>query len=385
VDEVKIDALVNLAGELIVAKNGIAHLAKRLQDEVGDHDLARAVRREHDTIERLAGEMHAAILQLRMVPVAQVFRSFPRLVRDMSQRLEKKVRLVTHGETTESDKAVVDRLFEPLLHLVRNALDHGIESPEQRRSAGKDEGATITMQASRVGDRLVVEVVDDGRGIDPAIVRRRARERGIIADDELAALPDEQVIDLIFSAGFSTAAEVSDISGRGVGMDVVRATVERIGGRASVTSRFGVGTTVRLDLPMNIALSRIMVVEAGGQMFGIPMDAVTETVRLGRDRISRIKNNDGFVLRDRVVPICSLAELMKLPAGPTPAADTRLVLVTEISGKVTALEIDAIQDRLEVVLKPLQGLLANARGYAGTTLLGDGRVLLVLDLKEVLQ
>ena len=385
VDEVKIDALVNLAGELIVAKNGIAHLAKRLQDEVGDHDLARAVRREHDTIERLAGEMHAAILQLRMVPVAQVFRSFPRLVRDMSQRLEKKVRLVTHGETTESDKAVVDRLFEPLLHLERNALDHGIESPEQRRSACKYVGATITMQASRVGDRLVVEVVDDGRGIDPAIVRRRARERGIIADDELAALPDEQVIDLIFSAGFSTAAEVSDISGRGVGMDVVRATVERIGGRASVMSRLGAGTTVRLDLPMNIALSRIMVVEAGGQMFGIPMDAVTETVRLGRDRISRIKNNDGFVLRDRVVPICSLAELMKLPAAPTPAADTRLVLVTEISGKVTALEIDAIQDRLEVVLKPLQGLLANARGYAGTTLLGDGRVLLVLDLKEVLQ
>jgi two-component system chemotaxis sensor kinase CheA len=165
----------------------------------------------------------------------------------------------------------------------------------------------------------------------------------------------------------------------------VRATVERIGGRASVMSRLGVGTTVRLDLPMDIALSRIMVVEAGGQVFGIPMDAVTETVRLGRDRISRIKNNDGFVLRDHVVPICSLAELMKLPAAPTPAADTRLVLVTEISGKVTALEIDAIQDRLEVVLKPLQGLLANARGYAGTTLLGDGRVLLVLDLKEVLQ
>ncbi|MGZ3329352.1 MAG: chemotaxis protein CheW, partial [Xanthobacteraceae bacterium] len=211
------------------------------------------------------------------------------------------------------------------------------------------------------------------------------RERGIIADDELAALPDEQVIDLIFSAGFSTAAEVSDISGRGVGMDVARATVERIGGRASVMSRLGVGTTVRLDLPMNIALSRMMVVEAGGQVFGIPMDAVTETVRLGRDRISRIKNNDGFVLRDRVVPICSLAELMKLPAGPTPAADTRLVLVTEISGRVTALEIDAIQDRLEVVLKPLHGLLANARGYAGTTLLGDGGVLLVLDLKEVLQ
>ena len=383
-DEGKIDALIGLAGELIVAKNGIAHLVKRLQDEVGDHELARVVRREHDAIERLTGEMHAAILQLRMVPVAQVFRSFPRLVRDMSHRLEKNVRLVTVGETTESDKAIVDSLFEPLLHLVRNALDHGIESPEQRRTAGKAESATITMRASRAGDRFIVEVIDDGRGIDPAAVRRRALERGRLASDALAALPDVQVIDLIFSPGFSTAAEVSDISGRGVGMDVVRATVERIGGRASVTSRLGAGTTVRLDLPMNIAISRIMVVEAGGQIFGIPMDAVTETVRLGPDRISRIKNNDGFVLRDRIVPICSLAELMNLPEARTPGLDTRLLVLTDIGGKMTALEIDAIQDRLEVVLKPLQGLLSNARGYSGTTLLGDGRVLLVLDLKEIL-
>jgi two-component system chemotaxis sensor kinase CheA len=291
---------------------------------------------------------------------------------------------VTDGETTEADKAIVDRLFEPLLHLVRNALDHGIESPEQRRTAGKAEGATVTMRASRAGDRFIIEVIDDGRGIDPAIVRRRARDRGVIGDDELAALPDDQVIDLIFSAGFSTAAEVSDISGRGVGMDVVRATVERIGGRASVISRVGAGTTVRLDLPMNIAMSRIMVVSAGGQIFGIPMDAVTETVRLTPDRVSRIKNNDGFVLRDRIVPICSLAELMKLPQARPPGFDARLVIVTDISGKVIALEIDAIEDRLEVVLKPLQGLLSNARGYAGTTLLGDGRVLLVLDLKEIL-
>ena len=384
VDEGKIDSLIGLAGELIVAKNGIAHFVKRLQDEVGDHELARVVRREHDAIERLTGEMHAAILQLRMVPVAQVFRSFPRLVRDMSHRLEKNVRLVTVGETTESDKAIVDSLFEPLLHLVRNALDHGIESREQRRTAGKAETATITMRASRAGDRFIVEVIDDGRGIDPAAVRRRALERGRLASDALAALPDVQVIDLIFSPGFSTAAEVSDISGRGVGMDVVRATVERIGGRASVTSRLGAGTTVRLDLPMNIAISRIMVVEAGGQIFGIPMDAVTETVRLGPDRISRIKNNDGFVLRDRIVPICSLAELMNLPEARTPGLDARLLVLTDIGGKMTALEIDAIQDRLEVVLKPLQGLLSNARGYSGTTLLGDGRVLLVLDLKEIL-
>ena len=384
VDESKIDALFNLAGELIVAKNGFAYLARRVGEEFGGHELARDVRREHDAIERLIGEMHAAILQLRMVPVAQLFRSFPRLVRDMSQRLEKKARLVTRGEATESDKTIMDRLFEPLLHLVRNALDHGIESPGQRRAAGKTETATITLEASRIGDRLVVEVSDDGRGIDPAIVRRKAHEQGLLASEDLAALSDEQVIHLIFSAGFSTAAEVSDISGRGVGMDVVQTTVEQIGGRVSLTSHVGAGTKVRLDLPMTIAMSHIMVVEAGGQVFGIPMDAVTETVRLTPDRISQIKNNKGFVLRDRIVPICSLAELMSLPLAPVPPSDTQLVVVTEVGGKIAALEVDAIRDRLDAVLKPMQGLLSNARGYSGTTLLGDGGVLLVLDLKGLM-
>ena len=305
VDEAKIDALVDLAGEFLVAKNGLAHLAKRVEDELAGQDLARAVRRQHDVIDRLSSELHAAVLQLRLVPVAQVFRPFPRLVRDMSQQLKKSVTLVTEGETTESDKTIVDSLFEPLMHLVRNALDHGIETSQQRREAGKPPGATLTLRAARTGDRFAIDVSDDGRGIDPVVVRRKAEEKGLLTAAELEALSDEEAIDLIFSAGFSTADKVSNISGRGVGMDVVRTTIERIGGRVSLKSRAGAGTTVSLDLPMNMALLQIMVVEAGGQVFGIPMDAVTETVRLTSDRISRIKNNDGFVLRDRVIPICS--------------------------------------------------------------------------------
>jgi two-component system chemotaxis sensor kinase CheA len=190
-------------------------------------------------------------------------------------------------------------------------------------------------------------------------------------------------MELIFSAGFSTASEVSDISGRGVGMDVVRSSIERIGGRASLRSQLGAGTTVSLDLPMNITMLRIMVVEAGGQIFGIPMDAVSETVRLSPEQISRIKNNDGFVLHDRVVPICSLAELMNLPPRNSTNAEARLVVVAEIGGRITAIEVDAIRERMEVVLKPMQGLLSNARGYAGTTLTSDGAVLLILDMKEI--
>ena len=383
VDETRIDMLFNLTGELIVAKNSFAHLARRIEAEIGGNDLARAVRREQEVIERLAGDLHAAVLQLRMVPVAQVFQSFPRPVRDMARQLNKRVALVTEGETTESDKAIVDRLFEPLMHLVRNAVDHGIEAPEQRRAAGKPETGTVTIRASRASDRFVVEVSDDGRGIDPDIVRRGASERSLLTADELAALSNEQVLDLVFSAGFSTAAQVSDISGRGVGMDVVRTALGQIGGRVSLTSGVGTGTRVRLDLPMSIAMTRVMVVETGGQVLGIPMDGVTETVRLTPDRISQIKSNDGFVLRDRIVPICALADLMSLPRQPAPDSGVRLLIVVDTGTKIAAIEVDAIRDRLEVVLKPMQGLLANARGYAGTTLLGDGRVLLVLDLKEI--
>jgi two-component system chemotaxis sensor kinase CheA len=384
VSEAKIEALVNLAGELVVAKNALTYSAKRVASELAGREIAGSIRRDHDAIDRLVGELHGTILQLRMVPARQVFQSFPRLVRDISRQLGKKVELVTRGDGTEADKTIVDRLFEPLVHLVRNAVDHGVESPEQRLAAGKPGTATVAIEASRVGDRFLLQVADDGHGIDPAIIRRNAFEKQIMPSEELEALTDEQVIELVFAPGFSTNAGVSDISGRGIGMDVVRTAVEQIGGKVSLQSKLGTGTTVWIDLPTNIAISRIMVVETGGQLFGISMDAVSETVRVAPDRISRIKNNDGFVFRDRVVPIVALAELMKLVEQKKEPAAPRLLVVLEVGGKIAALEIDGIRDRLDVVLKPMQGLLAGARGYAGTTLLGNGQVLLVLDIKELL-
>jgi two-component system chemotaxis sensor kinase CheA len=382
VPEARVDALINLAGELMVLKNSFAHLARQVEAEAGP-DLSRAARREHDAIERLAADFHDAALSLRMVPVGEVLRRFPRLVRDLSQRLDKKVELVTRGETTESDKAIVDRLYEPLLHIVRNALDHGIEAPDARRAAGKPETGSITIAASQAGDRIVIEIADDGRGIDPSAVRRKAEERGLMPRETLLALPDEQVLGLIFTAGISTAAQITEISGRGVGMDVVRQTVEQIGGKVSLASRPGAGTSVRLDLPVSIATARIMVVETAGQRFGISMDSVTETVRVKPDRIRPIKNNEGFVLRDRLVPICSLAALMGL--GETRSSgDARLLIIVEAGAKIAAVEVDSIRDRMQAVLKPMQGLLSATRGYAGTTILGDGSVLLVLDVKEIL-
>jgi two-component system, chemotaxis family, sensor kinase CheA len=383
VSEAKIEALVNLAGELVVAKNALAHSARRVEEELG-RGVTESIRRDHQAIDRLVLELHGTILQLRMVPVGQVFQSFPRLVRDISRQLGKKVEVVTRGDSTEADKTIVDRLFEPLVHLVRNAVDHGIENPTHRVAAGKPETATVSIEASRIGDRFVVRVADDGRGIDPGTIRRKASEKRMMPPEELAAMTDEQAVELIFAAGFSTTSEVSNISGRGIGMDVVRSTVEQIGGRVSLQSRTGIGTTVQIDVPTTIAMSRIMVVETGGQLFGISMDAVSETVRVTPDRISQIKNNNGFLFRDRVVPIVALAELMKLPPQTKDSAAAKLLVVMEAAGKTAALEINAIHDRLDVVLKPMQGVLAGARGYAGTTLLGSGQVLLVLDIKELL-
>lgn len=381
VDEARVDALVNLAGELTLLKNRFAHLAKMIDPAERDH--AQGLRREVEALERLDRDIRDGVLRLRMVPVAQLFQSFPRLVRDIARKLDKQVELVSDGESVETDKAVIDLLFEPLLHLVRNALDHGIEPAAERRAGGKSDVARLTLRASQAGDRLVIEVIDDGRGIDPKAVRRRATERGLLSAAEIAALSDEQAIELVFAAGFSTAAEVSELSGRGVGMDAVRAATAGVGGRISLASKPGLGTTARLELPSRIATLRVMVVEAAGQRFGVPIEAVSKTLQLTPDRISRIKNNDGFVVDERVVPICALAELMQLPAPAPSPGRTRLVVLAETDGRVAGIEVEAIRDRFEGVVKPMTGVLAGARPFAGTMLLGDGTVLLVLDLKEL--
>jgi two-component system, chemotaxis family, sensor kinase CheA len=393
IEEAKVDRLIDLAGELIVAKNGLNALASRADAELGEHAIARAIRTQAAAIDRLVGQAHQAAVQLRMVPLAQMFRRFSRVVRDGAQELGKSVELVLSGEDTEADKAIVDAMFEPLLHVVRNALDHGIETPQQRRAAGKPEQAQIAMRALHQGDQVVIEIGDDGRGIDPAAVRRKAREQSLVSDEEARELADEQIIQLVFSAGLSTSAEVSQMSGRGVGLAAVRGAVERFGGSAKVESRPGHGTTIRLALPLSMAFMRIMTVRVGGEVFGVPIEAIAETVRLPRTHIVQIRDGEAFVLRDKIVPTCRLDRLLELPgadqsrgrgAGHADEADDALILVTDAGGQTAGIEIDGIGERLEVVVKPMQGLLAEASDYAGTTLLGNGRVLLVLNLGAVL-
>jgi two-component system chemotaxis sensor kinase CheA len=383
VDQEKVDALMNLVGELVVAKNSLPFLARRAEQHYGLRELGREIKDQYGVIDRIAQELQGAIMAVRMMPVGQVFDRFPRLVRDLSRKLNKQVELVIEGESTEADKNVIECLFDPLLHMVRNSLDHGIETSDERAASGKPAAATVRLVARHEGDQVVIEVIDDGRGIDPEVIKRKAYERGLLDEARLATITDDEATMLVFAAGFSTAEQVSDLSGRGVGMDVVRNTVEKAGGRIAMTSAKGRGTTVRLSLPLSMAVSRVMTVALGDRLFGIPMDLIHGTVKVPRRDVARIKGREAFVLRDRVVPLVRLAQLLEIP-DTTGGADEIAVLVVRVDGQTIGLGISSFGEGMEVILKPLGGMLANIVGYAGTALLGDGRVLLVLDLKELI-
>jgi two-component system chemotaxis sensor kinase CheA len=383
VDIERIDALVSLSGELGVARNALAHAADLAAAGADPKALAILLKDQHAVLGRLVDDLQHAVLNIRVLPLRHVFQRIPRLVREMVVALGKPARLITEGDATEADKAVVESLFEPLLHVMRNALDHGIETPEARAAAGKPPSATLRLSASREGDRVVVVVEDDGAGVNVERVRQVAAERGVASPDKLAAMNEQEVVDLIFAPGFSTAGEITNLSGRGVGMDAVRNAIERLGGRVTVESRAGHGTTVRFILPFTVMMTRVMTVEAGGQMFGVPMEAVVETARLELDSITAIGAARAFVLRDRTIPLIDLAPTLGR-AEATKPRECLHVVVAAVGGQIGGLEVDRLGEPMEVMLKPLDGLLAGAPGVAGATLMGDGRVLIVLDLPSLL-
>jgi two-component system chemotaxis sensor kinase CheA len=282
VDQAKIDSLMNLIGELVVSKNSLPFLAKRAEEIYGSREMSREIKEQYAVIDRLAQELQRSIMAVRMLPVSDVLERFTRLVRDLARKLEKQIDLKIEGEDTAADKTIIEALGDPLIHLVRNSIDHGIELPADRVDANKPETATILLKAYQEGDQVVIEVSDDGRGIDPEMIRQKAIEKGLITEEQAGALSDQDAINLVFLPGFSTVKKISDLSGRGVGMDVVRNAVEKVHGEVTISSRKGEGTTVRLSLPLSMAVSRVMMVETADGLFGIPMDAIAETVRVPR-------------------------------------------------------------------------------------------------------
>jgi len=386
VEQAKVDRLMNLIGEMVVARNGLPYLAARAENQFGVRELAREIKAQHAVINRIVEEMQDAIMQVRMTPVSFVFQRFPRLVRDIARRLGKEVELVLEGESTEADKNVIEALADPLVHIVRNSLDHGLELPDVRLAAGKPASGRLVIGARQEADRVLIEVADDGRGIDPQAIRRKAWARGLIDEQQAERLSDQEAVELVFLPGFSTAEQVSDLSGRGVGMDAVRSAVEKLGGSVRLSSQPGQGTRLQLSLPLSMAVTNVMIVESGGAQYGVPMDLVVETVRIPAAEVHTIKQHRTAVLRGRIVPLMSLNALLALDRPQRHnEQDEMATLVLRVHGQYLGLVIDDFREVVEVILKPMGGILGSLSAYAGSALLGDGSVLMVINPKELLQ
>jgi two-component system, chemotaxis family, sensor kinase CheA len=381
----KIDRLMELIGEMVVAKNSLPYLASRAENEFACRELAREIKANHSVVNRIAEEMQDAIMQIRMLPVGTVFQRFPRLVRDLSKRLGKQIRLEISGEETEADKNMIESLSEPLIHLLRNSLDHGIELPGVREKAGKSPEGLIAIHAWQDSDRVYISIRDDGAGIDPKRLKQKALEKNLLAQDKLDSMQEKDLLQLIFLPGFSTASQVSEVSGRGVGMDVVRSAIARVNGQVDLQSVIGQGTTLTLSLPLSMAVNKVMMIDVAGQQFGLPMEVVVETVRVPIEDIHHIQNQLAIVLRGKITPLLSLHGLLGVTEQPVANSENELaVLVCRVGQDTLGVIVDGFDSTIDILLRPLDGVLANMHQYAGSALLGDGTVLLILNLTEMM-
>ncbi|WP_254514745.1 chemotaxis protein CheA [Novosphingobium sp. G106] len=378
VDSARVDALGDALGELLVALNGIAPLAD--QAAAIDRGLAANIRSVQANLERVTGVLHTSVSAVRAVALEPTLRRLPRLVREIAETLGKSVEFEITGQNIEIDKQIADGLFEPLLHLVRNAIDHGIEDSGIRISSGKPAAGRVTLGFRRDGDMIVARLVDDGAGMDPARIRHVALERGALTPDAAENLSDAGALRLIFAPGFSTAQQVTELSGRGVGMNAVEIAVEALRGTIDIESAIGSGTTFSMRFPANALTQRLLVIEAGGDRYGVSLDQIIETVGIENEKLMPVGEGIACVLHGRTVPVLSLASLLGSTERDQP--NVKLV-VTRSGGEPVALRVDGFGQRIDTLVRRPTGMLASVPGVIGSALLGDGGVLLVLDLPEL--
>jgi len=385
VDHHKLDHLMNLIGELIINRNRYALLARALeegQEEV--HVVAQQLTETTYAMARISDDLQDTIMNVRMVPVQTVFSRFPRLVRDLSRKSGKRVELITEGEETELDKSVVEEIGDPLVHLVRNAVDHGLEDEEDRVGLGKSPSGHVWLRAYHKGNSVAIEVEDDGRGIDPEKMRSVAVRKGVLTAEEAANLDDREAIELIFHPGFSSAEKVTDISGRGVGMDVVKTNIKNLKGSVHTQSESGKGTKLTLTLPLTLAIIDALMVEVAGETFAIPLDAVSETTKIKAEKLADVNSRKAVTLRGEVLGVVELSELLDLPPYPEERSILPIVIVHDNDRRV-GLVVDRLLERQEIVIKPLGQYLSDfdLDGISGATIMGDGSVVLILDPHEI--
>lgn len=368
----KLDMLMNLVGELVINRSRLAQIASS--------ERLPALQETIEELARVTFDLQNVVMKARMVPIEHVFSRFPRMVRDLATNLGKEVEFIIEGGDTELDRTVVDEIGDPLLHLLRNAVDHGIETPEERIAAGKPRKSRLRLSARHEGNQVLVELADDGRGIDLEKVRRRAVERGLVSVADAASLSEHEIIDFLFLNGFSTADKVSDLSGRGVGLDVVRNKIGSLNGSVEVGTRKGEGTVFTIKLPLTLAIIQALLVGLGEkEIYALPLENIEEIVKVPEGGIKTIRGKEHILFRDQVVPVLRLGQLFATPGWEGGIA-RRNVVVVKSGRRRIGLLVDRLIGQQEIVIKPLDGLLAGVPGFAGATILGDGTVALILDV-----
>lgn len=365
IDVERLDELMNLVGELVIQRTRLAQI--------------REFDNTTDELARITNELQNLVMKVRMIPIEQVFNRFPRMVRDLSQESGKKVRLEIYGADTELDKTVVDAMGDPLMHLIRNAIDHGIESPEERIKSGKSEEGLVKLSAYHEGNNIYIEVEDDGAGINIDKVKKRAMERGLITEEAANRMSEEDIYNLLFIPGFSTSEKVTDISGRGVGMDVVKRRVEELNGSIKIESKVGRGTKVTIRLPLTLAIIQSLLVETSDEIFAIPLSNIEEIVKLEESEIKTVKNVEVLYSRGRVIPLYRLSEVLGLLGKNR----CNFAVIVRTAGKQIAIAVDDLIGEEEIVIKSIDKMVNSKRNFVGATILGNGKVALILDVNTL--
>jgi len=378
VDVKRLDDLMNQVGELVLERNRMIQLNTNYQGEVNQESFSEDFNKLTKRLNFVTSELQMQVLKMRMIPVEKVFKKFPRIVRNLARDLGKEVDLQLMGEETELDRSVVDEIGDPLIHLIRNAMDHGLETPDERLAAGKSKMGTLILAAAHEGNQIIISIKDDGKGLDPDKIGRKALEKGLITDDQLASMMPREILDLIFLPGFSTKEKASDLSGRGVGMDVVRTNIKKLNGIIDIKSELGKGSEFILKLPLTLAIIQSLLVEVEGEIYSIPLSAVMETLRVDQKEFHTIGGKEMLKLREIVLPLVRLERVF----GVSRKMDTDsacYVVVVGVGEKRVGLIVTRLLGQQEVAIKSLGKYLANLPGIAGSTILGDGSVALIVD------
>ncbi|MRI83740.1 MAG: chemotaxis protein CheA [Nitratiruptor sp.] len=380
IDIERVTTLMNLVGELVLDRNRIVKLTSRFRSNCEDIEAIEELNEAIAGMSRSVSDLQEVVMKLRMQPVKRIFSKFPRIVRDLAKKVGKKINLELEGEDTEIDRSILNQLEDPLIHLVRNSIDHGIEPPEERIAKGKPEVGTITLSALQEGDRIIVSIEDDGRGIDAEKVKKKAIEKGLIKPEQAEQMSDKEAFELIFMPGFSTADQVSDLSGRGVGMDVVANVIHSLRGAIEIESEPDVGTKITMKLPLTVAIIRTLMVGVNDRIFAIPLFSVVEIIKYRPEDIKDVGIYKSLMLRDEVYLFFYLNELFDIETKNR----NKFVIIINIGEKNIAIAVDDLYGEEEIVIKPLGEMLKDVEGIAGATITGDGKVVLILDIKSLI-